>query len=49
MHQVVFFETLRVKDREEGVVRDKAIYLALGVLPDIARDILGCVSRTRKA
>src|SRR5689334_7434543 len=31
----------RVKIREDAVVRNKAIYLALGVLPDGARDILG--------
>ncbi|MFY1927712.1 transposase, partial [Achromobacter dolens] len=27
--------------REDGVVRNKAVYLALGVLPDGTRDILG--------
>ena len=32
---------LRVKIREDGVVRNKAVYLALGVLPDGTRDILG--------
>ena len=41
MYPVVFFDALRVKIREEGVVRNKAIYLALGVLPDGTRDILG--------
>lgn len=41
MYPVVFFDALRVKIREEGVVRNKAIYLALGVLPDGSRDILG--------
>lgn len=38
---MVFFDALRVKIREEGMVRNKAIYLALGVLPDGSRDILG--------
>lgn len=38
---MVFFDALRVKIRDEGVVRNKAIYLALGVLPDGTRDILG--------
>ena len=28
---VVFFEALRVKIREDAVVRNKAIYLALGL------------------
>jgi transposase-like protein len=41
MYPVVFFDALRVKVRDEGVVRNKAIYLALGVLPDGTRDILG--------
>ncbi len=38
---MVFFDALRVKIREDAVVRDKAIRLALGVLPDGTRDILG--------
>ena len=37
----MFFDALRVKIREDAVVRNKAIYLALGVLPDGTRDILG--------
>jgi transposase-like protein len=41
MYPVVFFDALRVKMREDAVVRNKAIYLALGVLPDGTRDILG--------
>jgi transposase-like protein len=41
MYPVVFFDALRVKSREDAVVRNKAIYLALGVLPDGTRDILG--------
>ncbi len=41
LYPVVFFDALRVKIREDTVVRNKAIYLALGVLPDGTRDILG--------
>lgn len=41
MYPVVFFDALRVKVREEAVVRNKAVYLALGILPDGTRDILG--------
>lgn len=41
LYPVVFFDCLRVKIREEAVVRNKAVYLALGVLPDGTRDILG--------
>ena len=38
MYPVVFFDALRVKIREEAVVRSKAVYLALGVLPDGSRE-----------
>ena len=41
MYPVIFFDALRVKIRDEGLVRNKAVYLALGVLPDGTRDILG--------
>ena len=41
MYPVVFFDALRVKIRQDGVVRSKAVYLALGMLPDGTRDILG--------
>jgi hypothetical protein len=38
---VVFFDALRVKIRDDAVVRNKAVYLALGVLPDGTREVLG--------
>ena len=41
MYPVVFFDALRVKIREDAVVKNKAVYLALGVLPDGSREILG--------
>jgi len=41
MYPVVFFDALRVKIREDAVVHNKAVYLALGVLPDGSREILG--------
>ena len=41
MYPVIFFDALRVKIREDNVVRNKAVYLALGVCPDGTRDILG--------
>jgi putative transposase len=41
MYPVVFFAALRVKIRDEAVVRSKAVYLALAVLPDGTRDVLG--------
>ena len=41
VYPVVFFDALRVKTREDNVVRNKAVYLALGVRRDGAREILG--------
>lgn len=41
MYPVVFFDALRVKIREDAVVRNKAIYLAQAVRPDGTREILG--------
>jgi len=35
------FDAMRVKIRDEGLVRTKAVYLALGVQADGAKDILG--------
>ncbi len=37
----VFFDALRVKIRDEGVVRNKAVYLALAVRCDGCKEILG--------
>jgi len=41
VYPVVVFDALRVKIREDGMVRNKAVYLALGVQRDGTRDILG--------
>jgi putative transposase len=41
VYAVVFFDALRVKIREDAVVRNKAIYLALGIRRDGSREILG--------
>jgi hypothetical protein len=38
---LVFFDALRVKIRDEGLVRNKAVYVALGVTPEGTQDILG--------
>jgi putative transposase len=40
-HAIVFFDALRVKIRDEGTVRNKAIYVALGMRPDGTKDVLG--------
>ena len=37
MYPVVFFDALRVKIRKDAVVRNKAIYMAPGVLPSAPR------------
>ena len=41
LYAVVFFDALRVKMRDEGTVRNKAVYLAIGVSPDGRKDVLG--------
>jgi putative transposase len=40
-YPLIFFDALRVKIRDEGFVRNKAVYIALGVMPDGTKDILG--------
>src|SRR4029450_7109775 len=41
VYPLVFFDAIRVKIRDEGFVRNKAIYIALGILPDGTKEILG--------
>ncbi|ESZ18760.1 IS256 family transposase [Mesorhizobium sp. L2C084A000] len=41
VYPLVFFDALRVKIRDEGFVRNKAVYIALGILPDGTKEILG--------
>ena len=41
LYPIVFFDALRVKVRDEGTVRNKAVYLALGVRPDGSKEALG--------
>jgi putative transposase len=41
VYALVFFDALRVKTRDEGTVRNKAVYLAIGVTPDGRKDVLG--------
>jgi transposase-like protein len=40
-YPVVIFDALRVKIRDEGVVRTKAVYLALGITRSGTKDVLG--------
>ena len=41
MYPIVFFDALRVRIRDEGVVKNKAVYLALGVTAEGTKDVLG--------
>ena len=40
-YPVVIFDALRVKIRDEGTVRNKAVYLALGITRSGTKDVLG--------
>jgi len=40
-YPLVFFDAIRVKIRDEGFVRNKAVYIALGILADGTKEILG--------
>jgi putative transposase len=40
-YPLVFFDALRVKIRDEGLVRNKAVHIALGVRADGTKEILG--------
>ena len=41
LYPLVFFDALRVKVRDEGTVRNKAVHIALGVRPDGTKEVLG--------
>src|ERR1700690_525180 len=41
LYALVFFDALRVKMRDEGTGRNKAVYLAIGVTPEGRKDVLG--------
>jgi putative transposase len=41
IYPLVFFDALRVKVRDEGLVRNKAVHIALGVRADGAKEVLG--------
>jgi putative transposase len=41
VYPLVFFDALRVKIRDEGLVRNKAVHVALGVRADGTKEILG--------
>jgi len=41
LYPIVYFDALRLKIRDEGVVRNKAVYLALGIRADGRKEVLG--------
>jgi putative transposase len=41
VYPLIFFDALRIKVRDEGVVRNKAVHIALGVRADGAKEVLG--------
>ncbi len=50
LYPLVFLDALRVEVRDEGTVRNKAVYVALGVRADGAKEVLGLwIERTEGA
>jgi transposase-like protein len=41
MYPIVYFDALRLKIRDEGSVKNKAVYLALGIRADGRKEVLG--------
>ncbi|HXJ94149.1 MAG TPA: IS256 family transposase [Terriglobia bacterium] len=41
MYPIVYFDALRLKIRDEGTVKNKAVYLALGIRADGRKEVLG--------
>lgn len=41
MYSIVYFDALRLKIRDEGTVKNKAVYLALGIRADGGKEVLG--------
>ncbi|MDT1894036.1 IS256 family transposase, partial [Acinetobacter baumannii] len=41
MYPIVYFYALRLKIRDEGTVKNKAVYLALGIRADGRKEVLG--------
>ena len=49
LYPLVFLDALRVKVRDEGTVRNKAVHVALGVRPMAQRRCWGCGSSRPRA
>jgi putative transposase len=46
LYPLIFFDAIRIKVRDEGTVRNKAVYVALGFRADGSKEIFGS-SRAR--
>jgi putative transposase len=49
LYALIFFDAIQLKIRDEGTVRNKAVYVALGVRPDGTRRFSACGSSRAKA
>jgi putative transposase len=49
VHPVVFFDALRVMIRDEGLVRNKAVYVALAITGQGNKEMLGLWTSRAKA
>jgi len=49
VYPVIFFDALRVKIRDEGLVRNKAVYVALALTAKARRTCSGCGSSRPRA
>ena len=50
VYAIVYFDALRVKIRDEGLVRNKAVYLAIGITCNGYKEVLGlCIEQTEGA
>jgi putative transposase len=41
LYPIIFFDALRVKIRDEGLVRNKAVYIALAITAEGEKEVLG--------
>jgi putative transposase len=41
LYPLMFFDAIRIKVRDEGTVRNKPVYVALGVRPEGTKEVLG--------
>jgi putative transposase len=48
LYPLIFFDAIRIKVRDEGTVRNKAVYVALGVRQEGTKEILGLKDRAER-